>query len=279
MLASPLVSQQHRLRALNVEFGIKDAEPKAWDGSLSIDKGELVELRGHQFKEGESIGPNNSWTARTDPWIAPTGGMHPHELPFPQPTRVQTVGVTVYYRAPDDATISVETTNGDFFFRLADLPPSDVMHLLATKVEVRRVPPVEAITTDELEDDYSTMVLGSDGTLSVAWIGYKSENDQVLVRERSGGSWGSIAPVSGASGDLQGLAAAIDGEGSLNLVFSKRFEDSWQLMHSRRSEGSWGAGWRRRLRLHPPRNSWNRRPCGLRARLEKPGRSSCRSPS
>ncbi len=241
LLASPLVSQQHPLRALNVEFGIKDADPQTWNGSLSIDKGEIVELRGHQFKEGESIGPGSSWTARTDPWIAPTGGMHPHELPFPQPTRVQTVGVTVYYRAPEDATISVTTTNGDFFFKPADLPPSDVMHLLATKVEVRRVPPVEAVTTDELEDDYSTMVMGKDGTLSLAWIGYKSEKDQVFVRERLGGDWGSIAVVSGASGDLQGLAAANDREGGLHLVFSKRFDGSWHLMHSRRSGGMWSA--------------------------------------
>ena len=73
-LASPLFAQEHPLRALNIEFGIKDNEPNSWNGSLSIDKGEIVELRGHQFKEGESIGPNNSWTARTDPWVPSTGG-------------------------------------------------------------------------------------------------------------------------------------------------------------------------------------------------------------
>ncbi len=59
-LASPLVAQQHPLRALNIEFGIKDHEARSWNGSLSIDKGEIAGLRGHQFKEGESIGPNNS---------------------------------------------------------------------------------------------------------------------------------------------------------------------------------------------------------------------------
>ena len=65
---APVLAQDHSLCALNIEFGIKDNEPNTWNGSLSIDKGEIVELRGHQFKEGESIGPNNSWTARTDPW-------------------------------------------------------------------------------------------------------------------------------------------------------------------------------------------------------------------
>ena len=239
--ASPALAQQHPLRALNIEFGIKDNEPRSWNGSLSIDKGEIVELRGHQFKEGESIGPNNSWTARTDPWIAPTGGMHPHELPFPHVTRVQTVGVTVYYRAPDDATLSVKTVNGDFFFKPADLPPSDAMHILATRVELRRVPPVETVTTDEYEDDYSAMVISDDGTLSLSWIGYKDEEDQVFIRNRADGSWGEITRVPGASGDLQGLAAAYDGDGALHLVWAKRFGGNWHLMSAKRTRGTWSS--------------------------------------
>ncbi len=241
LLALPALSQEHPLRALNIEFGIKDSQPTTWDGSLSIDKGEVVEVKGHQFKEGESIGANNSWTARTEGWLPNTGGMHPHELPFPQPTRVQTVGVTAYYRAPDDATITVKTANGDFFFKPADLPPSDSMHLLATRSEVRRVPPVESLTTDEFEDDFSTMAMSDDGTMSVAWIGYKSENDQVFVRDRDGDEWGEIDSVRRASGDLQGLASAYDADGALNLVWSKRFEGNWHVMHSRRSGSSWSA--------------------------------------
>ncbi len=241
VLALPAFAAEYPLRALNIEFGIKDHEPRSWNGSLSIDKGEIVELRGHRFKEGESIGADNSWTARTDPWVQPTGGMHPHELPFPHVTRVQTVGVTAYYRAPEDAVISVTTVNGDFFFQPSDLPPSDAMHILSTRVELRRVPPVEAVTTDEFEDDYSVMAVSGEGVLSLAWIGYKNENDQVFVRERVNGSWGEIARVPEASGDLQGLAAAYDAEGALHLVWSKRFAGNWRLMHARRSGGSWNA--------------------------------------
>ena len=174
-LASPLASQEHPLRALNIEFGIKDFEPTQWDGSLSLDKGEIVDLRGHRFKEGESVGPDHSWITRTDPWPRPTGGMHPHELPFPHVTLVQSVGVTLYYRAPDDATVTVKTINGDFSFKPRDLPPSDAMHILSTRVELRRVPPVEAVTTDEFEDDYAALSRTDDGTLALAWIGYKDE--------------------------------------------------------------------------------------------------------
>lgn len=241
LACSAALAQEHPLRALNIEFGIKDQEPIPWDGSLSIDKGEVVDLRGYRFKDGESIGENNSWVARTDPWVRPTGGMHPHELPFPHATRVQDVGVTLYYRAPDDATVSVKTVNGDFFFKPADLPPSDAMHILSTKVELRRVPPVEALTTDEFEDDYPAMAMADDGTLSVAWIGYKDENDQVFARDRASGAWGEIASIGGASGDLQGLAAAYDRNGTLHLVWSKRNGGTWNLLHAMRSDGSWSA--------------------------------------
>ncbi|MDE0109188.1 MAG: DUF3604 domain-containing protein [Bryobacterales bacterium] len=241
LACSAALAQEHPLRALNIEFGIKDHQPIPWDGSLSIDKGEIVDLRGYRFKEGESIGVNNSWVARTDPWVQPTGGMHPHELPFPHATRVQDVGVTLYYRAPDDATVSVKTVNGDFFFKPADLPPSDAMHILSTKVELRRVPPVEALTTDEFEDDYPAMAMADDGTLSAAWIGYKDEDDQVFARDRANGEWGEIASIGGASGDLQGLAAAYDRNGTLHLVWSKRNGGTWILLHATRSNGSWSA--------------------------------------
>ena len=240
-VAWPAAAQQLPLRALNVEFGIKDFEPTTWDGSISVDKGEIVELRGHRFKEGESIGPNNSWTAATVAWVAPTGGMHPHEIPFPHATFVRIVGVTVYYRAPEDAVFSVKTVNGDFFFKLADVPESEPMHILSTRVEVRRAPPVEAVTTDEFEDDYSTLAVSGDGTLSLGWIGYKAENDQVFVRDRSGASWGAITAVPGASGDLQGLAAAYDGDGALHLVWSRRSGGDWHVLHARRSGGAWSS--------------------------------------
>ncbi len=240
-LTTPAFGQEHPLRALNIEFGIKDANPTTWDGSLSIDKGEIVELRGYRFKEGESIGDDHSWTARTDPWVVPTGGMHPHELPFPHVTRVQDVGVTLYYRAPEDVTVNVSTVNGDFFFKPADLPTSEAMHILATKVELRRVPPVEAVTTDEFEDDYPSTSMAPDGTLSLAWIGYKGENDQVFVRDRSGEEWNEISSVQGASGDLQGLASAYDGDGSLHLVWAQRFDVEWRLLHSMRTGDSWSA--------------------------------------
>ena len=240
-LAAPSVSQEHPLRAVNIEFGIKDFEPTQWDGSLSLDKGQIIDLRGHRFKEGESIGPDHSWVARTDPWVRPTGGMHPHELPFPHVTIVQTVGVTLYYRAPDDATVTVKTVNGDFSFKPSDLPPSDAMHILSTRVELRRVPPVEAVTTDEFEDDYAALSGTGDGTLALAWIGYKDENDQVFVRDWSNGSWGAIRRVEGAYGDLQGLASASGLDNSLHLVWAQRFEGSWRLMHAQRSNEAWSA--------------------------------------
>ena len=239
LLVPVATGQVHPLRALNIEFGIKDNEPRAWDGSLALDKGEIVELRGHHFKEGESIGPDSSWVARTDPWVNSSGGMHPHELPFPHATKFQTVGVTLYYRAPEEATVSVQTVNGDFFFKPADLPASDTMHILSTTVELRRVPPVEAVTTDEFEDDYPAMAHSDDGVLSLAWIGYKAENDRVFTRDRKDGEWGAIGPIGEASGDLQGLAATYDRTGALHLVWAKRFGGDWHLMHASRSSSRW----------------------------------------
>ena len=115
------------------------------------------------------------------------------------------------------------------------------MHILSTRVELRRVPIVESITTDEYEDDYPVMALSPGGSLAVSWIGYRNETDQVFVREREQDKWGPITPVDGATGDLQGLAAAHDGQGSLHLVWSRRTGEAWELLHAVRSGTAWSA--------------------------------------
>ncbi|MCP5120424.1 MAG: hypothetical protein GY953_57250, partial [bacterium] len=180
-LAAPTSAQ---VRALNIEFGIKDDKATKWDGSVSVSTGSVVKLRGHHFTEEAKLGPDNSWEASTTEWVGYGGGMHPHELPFSHATRAMTIGVTVYYQAPDDAKMTVKTEQGDFTFRIGDVPLSAPIHLLASRVEVFRVPPVEHITTEQYEDDYPSLAAGADGTVTAAWIGYRDEADRVLVRRR-----------------------------------------------------------------------------------------------
>jgi hypothetical protein len=238
--AVPAAGQQpYPLRALTIEFGIKDHQSTVWDGSLSLSAGEVVELRGHHFTEQARIGPGHSWVASTTEWQGYGGGMHPNELPDSLATRVMTIGVTLYYRAPDEAEVSVKTKQGDFAFRLADVPASAPLHLLGSRVEVFRVPPVEPLTTEQYEDDYPAIAAAPDGAVTVAWVAYRNQADEIFVRTLRSGAWSSPERVTERPGDLFSVAAAYDGLGRLWIVWSERSAQNWQLKARSFGGGAW----------------------------------------
>ena len=222
-------SEIHPVKAVNMEFGYMDHEPTNWDGSVTISQGEIVKLRGYHFTEKDSLGPNHTWKASTTAWAAYIEAIHSKDVPSPHVTRVMTIGVTVYYRAPDDADLRIQTERGDFSFRPGDVPESEPIHLLTSQVEVRRVPPAEHLTTDEYEDDYPAVASDATGNALVAWIGYRNESDDVFFRQRVAGSWSPINRVTEESADLFGTAVAMDGQGHVWIVWSERAETDWHL--------------------------------------------------
>lgn len=241
-LAAPQASPgTYPLQALNIEFGVKDHEATQWDGSVAISTGEIVKLRGHHFTADASLGPDNSWVASTTEWVGYGGGMHPNELPDSHSTRVMTIGVTVYYRGPKEAELKVTTEQGDFSFVIGDVPASAPLHLLASRVEVFRVPPVEHLTTAEYEDDYPSVTVDSGGVVSVAWIVYRDEADQVFLRQRKGSAWSEPVTVTEKPGDLYGTAVAADGRGRLWVVWSERNGENWHLKARSLRGNSWSS--------------------------------------
>lgn len=236
---SALAQEPYPLGALTIEFGIKDHQSTVWDGSLSLSTGRVVELRGHHFTENARIGPGASWVASTTEWQGYGGGMHPNELPDSLATRVMTIGVTLYYRAPEEAEVTVKTKQGDFAFRIADVPASAPLHLLNSRVEVFRVPPVHRLTTEQFEDDYPAIAAGPDGAVTVAWVAYRNQADEIFVRTLRSGAWSDPERVTERAGDLFSVAAAYDGRGRLWVVWSERTGQNWHLKARSFAGGAW----------------------------------------
>ena len=111
------------------------------------------------------------------------GRTYPTELPDSYATRVSTIGITVYYQAPEDAEISIKTKQGDFSFRISDVPQTGPIHVLNTRVEIVRVQPVEHLSTPQYEDDYPS--IASDGKATSRSHG--SVTATVGIKSSSGG--------------------------------------------------------------------------------------------
>ena len=64
-----------------LEFGIRDHESTPWGGSVAMQGGEILELRGHHFTAEHRI-DGHTWTAGSTSWPASHQVMHPREVPL-----------------------------------------------------------------------------------------------------------------------------------------------------------------------------------------------------
>ncbi len=215
------------LQSVTLIFGSKDTAPTPWDGAASISRGRIEKLVGHHFTENCRILAGNAWQCSTHPWGVFGGGMHPNEKAQPQPTMMETIGVTIQFRAPADAELRVKVPRGEFSFRPMDVPEAGGIFPLTALVEVYRTPVVEQITGAEFEDDYPS--IAADGSrVWVAWQAYKDKAERVLLRSCENGRCGDPMTVTEKPGDLFGTAVAAAG-GRVTVAWSEREGASWHL--------------------------------------------------
>src|SRR5256885_17039787 len=123
-------------------------QPAEWNGSASISKGAIEKIAGYHFTRDSRI-KGLAWECSTHPWAPFAAGMHPNEKPQPQPTMVETIGVTIDFFAPADALLTVKVPKGEFSFRPMDVPESEGIFPLGATVEIYRTPIVHQVTRSE----------------------------------------------------------------------------------------------------------------------------------
>ena len=216
-----------RLQALTLIFGAKDMEPAKWDGSATISEGRIEKISGHHFTEASKILDGNRWECATHPWGPFAGGMHPDERPQPQPTPMETVGITIEFRAPAGAQFQIKVPKGDFSFRVLDVPPEGGIFPLNSTVEIYRTPIVRQASLSDHENDYPTLAADGD-VLWLAWQGYKNESDQVFLRRYADGKWGERLTVTEKPADIFMTGIAVS-KGKPVTIWSERDGGNWQL--------------------------------------------------
>jgi hypothetical protein len=225
-----------------LRLGEKAAEEERWDGSVRVSGGTLVSVTGRHFSEGDEVQPENRWrcTTRRDA-VAPYADLHYTEMrPGSQPpVWHQPVGVYVKIDGAESARVSVETVQGNFEFTLSDAQANPAP-VLGGKASFQRVPTVESITTGMYEDDEPSAAFLNDGSLAVAWVGYRDRADKVLLRIRRGGRWSEPEELTGG-GDHFRTSAAAAGD-TLWVFWNRRDGERWSLWgRSRTGTGAWSA--------------------------------------
>jgi hypothetical protein len=226
--AAAALPSMEGLQAVTIVFGSKDAVPTKWDGTASLTGGTIERIEGYHFTRESKIIGDNGWQAASHPWPAFSHEMYPTERPQPRATQVETIGVTIYYRAPETVSLKVEFATGQgFTFRLADLPPEGSLYPYNAGVEVRRTPVVQQVSSADTEDDYGSIAVDGD-TVWTAWQAYRDKSDSVLMRAYKGGKWGEPLTATDKPGDLFGTGIAASG-GKATVVWSEHTGEDWHL--------------------------------------------------
>ncbi|MCP5109659.1 MAG: hypothetical protein GY953_02365, partial [bacterium] len=108
---------------LVLRLGIGDKQQTTWDGSLRVTGGELVKLAGYEMRIGDFVHPPRRWEAATRE--AFSFQRRPHDegylVDMPEPVFL-TPRFLLYLRGGDSTETAISTPQGDFTFRVSEIP-------------------------------------------------------------------------------------------------------------------------------------------------------------
>jgi hypothetical protein len=244
-------------------LGVGDPQGGDWGGKVAIDKGEVTGVEGWRFRGDDAVKEGNAWGARTRPSVKGAAAKKQalakkKAAVLKAPGSNQPVGPTVpngvlvTLKAPDDARLTVETRQGNFTVALADLAGGVTRRYLDGKVEAQVVPTAVTLYDGPDQEDFPSAAVDAKGDAWVAFVVHqargpatlaplrerpkafpnhvpKGGGDQVRLFRYANGKAGDPLDITPEGGDVWRPAVAVDGTGSVVVVWSSFVDGNWDL--------------------------------------------------
>lgn len=250
---------------LKIRLGAADDGPRNWSGTIQVSPGEVSEIKGWRFEKNDAAIGVTGWRAQTRSVARTRRSNHP-EKERPVGSRPLDNGVTVRLSGvTEESVVAVQTLQGEFEFRLKDVPYGTRNKQLNGAVEIERTAASQQITTGATEDDFPVAALDRDGHTQIAWvrfrpthpgrariIEFKSEpesfdflaeppgGDQVLLATLSPTGIVDQVEITTAGRDVFGAAIAVDGDDRTWVFWGEKRDAFFEVWARARHDGKLG---------------------------------------
>jgi hypothetical protein len=163
---------------IRLRFGLDDKEATTWDGTVTVEKGRVALIGGWRFAQQDAVQGTSGWKARTRPVVQQRRSNNPARAGQRRQNALANVqmadnGVLLTLEdVTPDSLISVKTAQGEFAFKLSDVPYGKTVPQLDGAVEVERTAAAFPVTDTRSDDDYPSAAVAADGTVWVAYASY-----------------------------------------------------------------------------------------------------------
>lgn len=234
---------------VRIRFGLNDTGNTVWDGQASVSPGKVERIDGWRFEQTDAVLENASWKASTRP-LTVRRSNNPKKNAKKKGAAAGNMadnGVFLVLTGVDESSlVKVSTKQGNFEFRLSDIPYGTVIEKMKGGVDIERTAATRALTTSREDDDYPALAVAPDGTAATAWVSFtpgidRDERGRVLsapltdfeflakppggdrlwLRIQKGGTWSASIAITTGGRDIYKCATAIDGTGRVWVVWSE----------------------------------------------------------
>jgi hypothetical protein len=214
-------------------FGLTDAEPADWSGSIEVAGGRLAALHQSRFDKDDKLDATaGAWTCHTrrsavhDPrdWFVGAKHVVPTNMTAPKGAMIPNAVVA---GIESGSEVRVKTAQGEFRFALASVRYGVPAKFLDGRAQVERMPqPLNLTAGDDSEADQPAV-----SNAWVAWVAYRGEKEDLIVARRDGSQRQTVASGEFSRPSLAGGYLAV----------SMRSGDTWKIAVSRMQNNRWGA--------------------------------------
>jgi len=255
--------------AVRLILGVGDLAPEDWSGRVALDRGEIVDIEGLRFRDGDLVTGHDAWKARSRlirKAAAPKKAAAKAKAKAKQPAAPKSVGgpstygpdvtpngVVLSLRNVAGATLFVETAQGKFIVPLDRLADGAVLSLLNDRVRAQRTFPHAPLVEGPDQQDFPAAA--SDAQAAGAWVAAvwheprgpellpavneapqsfahylpTGGGDQVRLLHFQNGRMGAPLDVTAPGRDVWRPAVATAGDGNVLVVWTEKRGDNWDL--------------------------------------------------